>query len=159
MDEETKNFFRSKIKISGQDAHKKVLMFSDIIPLKEEQELRYEILTSIPDQNKYADHLPVFSLKAACGNFGDGVSADEIGWTKVNGLKLNKNMFVSQVFGRSMETDIPSGSYCIFRTSVIGSRMNKIVLVQHSSIADAENGGRYTVKRYTSKKKINKTSC
>ena len=65
-------------------------------------------------------------------------------------------MFVSQVFGKSMEPDIPCGSYCIFRTPVVGSRMNKIVLVQHSSIADVENGGRYTVKRYTSKKKINK---
>jgi phage repressor protein C with HTH and peptisase S24 domain len=63
-------------------------------------------------------------------------------------------MFVSQVFGKSMEPDISSGSYCIFRTPVVGSRMNKIVLVQHNSIADVENGGRYTVKRYMSKKKI-----
>ncbi|OGW78772.1 MAG: hypothetical protein A3C51_06235 [Omnitrophica bacterium RIFCSPHIGHO2_02_FULL_46_20] len=156
MDEETKNFFESKIKISGQDTHKKVLMFSDIIPPEEEQEMKQEILTSIPDQNKYADYLPVYSLQAACGNFGDGISADELGWIKVDGLKLNKNMFVSQVFGKSMEPDIQSGSYCVFRTPVIGSRMNKIVLVQHSSIADVENGGRYTVKRYTSKKKINK---
>lgn len=65
-------------------------------------------------------------------------------------------MFVSQVFGKSMEPDIPSGSYCIFRTPVVGSRMNKIVLVQHSSISDVENGGRYTVKKYISRKRINK---
>lgn len=156
MDEETKNFFKSKIKISDEDVHKKVLMFSDIIPPEEEQKMKQKILTSIPDQNKYTDHLPVYSLQAACGNFGDGISIEELGWIKINGLKLNKNMFVSQVFGKSMEPDIPSGSYCIFRTPVIGSRMNKIVLVQHNSIADVENGGRYTVKRYTSKKKMNR---
>jgi SOS-response transcriptional repressor LexA len=156
MDEETKNFFKSKIKVSDRDVHKKVLMFSDIIPPEEEQKIKQEILTSIPDQNKYTDYLPVYSLQAACGNFGEGVSADEIGWIKVNGLKLNKNMFISQVFGKSMEPDIPSGSYCVFRTPVVGSRMNKIVLVQHNSIADVDNGGRYTVKRYTSKKKMNR---
>jgi DUF2075 family protein len=148
MNKETERFFKSRIEKERE------LKFSDIIPLEEEQEMKQEILTSIPDQNKYTNHLPVFSLQAACGNFGDGISADEIGWIKVNGLKLNKNMFVSQVFGKSMEPDISSGSYCIFRTPVVGSRMNKIVLVQHNSIADVENGGRYTVKRYMSKKKI-----
>jgi hypothetical protein len=149
MNKDTERFFKSRIE-KGKE-----LKFSDIIPPEQEQEMKQEILASIPDQNKYTNYLPVFSLQAACGNFGDGVSVDELGWVKVNGLKLSKNMFVSQVFGKSMEPDIPNGSYCVFRTPIIGSRINKIVLVQHNDIDDVENGGRYTVKRYTSKKKIN----
>lgn len=150
MNKDTERFFKSRIE------KEKELKFSDIITKGEEIELSGQILDEVEKSKKFKEYLPVYSLQAACGNFGDGVSADEIGWLKVSGLKLNKNMFVSQVFGKSMEPNIPSGSYCIFRTPVTGSRMNKIVLAQHSSIADVENGGRYTVKRYTSKKKINR---
>lgn len=36
-----------------------------------------------------------------------------------------------------------------------GSRQGKIVLVQHHGISDPDTGGSYTVKRYSSKKKMN----
>lgn len=150
MNKDTERFFKSRIE-KGKE-----LKFSDIIPKEEEVRLYEQILGEVEESMKYKKYLPVYSLQAACGNFGDGVSADGIGWIMVNDLTLNRNMFVSQVFGKSMEPDIPSGSYCVFRTPVIGSRMNKIVLVQHNSIADVENGGRYTVKKYTSRKKINR---
>ena len=42
---------------------------------------------------------------------------------------------------------------CVFCANSGGSRNNKLVLVQHSSIADPDTGGSCTVKKYTSKKK------
>ena len=74
---------------------------------------------------------------------------------KIDEGKLSHNMFISKVVGKSMEPLITDGSYCIFRTPVIGSRNNKIVLVQQNSISDPDTGGKYTVKKYTSKKKVN----
>jgi type I site-specific restriction-modification system R (restriction) subunit len=110
------------------------------------------------DSNKkYADYLPVYSLAAACGKFGEGKSADIEGWINISGINLNENMFVSKVVGRSMEPKIPDGSYCIFRTDTIGgTRQGKIVLVQSRKIHDPETGGSYIVKRYTSEKEHNK---
>ncbi len=75
------------------------------------------------------------------------------GWVKVSNVRLNKNMFVSKVVGESMEPLIPSESRCIFQANVIGSRNGKIVLVQSNTVLDANTGGKYTVKKYTSKKK------
>jgi hypothetical protein len=51
-----------------------------------------------------------------------------------------------------MEPLIPNGSYGLFRFGVEGSRANRIVLAQHSSIADPETGGSYTLKKYHSTK-------
>jgi phage repressor protein C with HTH and peptisase S24 domain len=64
----------------------------------------------------------------------------------------NEKKFVSQVRGNSMEPRIKDGDYCLFRADVVGSRNDKIVLVQHQNIHDLDNGGRYTVKKYKSYK-------
>jgi peptidase S24-like protein len=80
------------------------------------------------------------------------IPADNERWIKVDDQPLARNMFVTRVHGKSMEPHIPDGSYCVFRTNVVGSRNNKTVLVQHSEIADLESGGRYSVKKYSSKK-------
>jgi len=103
---------------------------------------------------KFTTYLPVFSLQAACGNFGRGMAVEPLGWIKCPpGLKPDHNMFAAQVAGRSMEPKLQDGDYCVFRANPGGSRQNKLVLVQHSSIADPDTGGSYTVKKYTSKKK------
>ncbi len=154
MDSETRAYFESSIRTREILDSEKPLMVSDIIKPDEEIRLIPEVVTSASKEGQFKTSLPVFSLEAACGNFGEGVSAEEKGWVNVKGLKLSRNMFVSQVFGKSMEPLIPDGSYCVFRTPIIGSRNNKIVLVQHNDIADVENGGQYTVKKYTSKKKV-----
>ncbi len=102
---------------------------------------------------KFIEFLPLYSLKAACGNFGEGQYAEETGWVKVEGLgRLNRNMFVVQARGRSMEPRIPDGSLCVFRANVVGSRQNKIVLVQHRGLYDPDHNGSYTIKTYTSEK-------
>lgn len=51
-----------------------------------------------------------------------------------------------------MEPNIPDGSLCIFRQPVVGTRQNKIVLVQHHEATDPDYGGSYTIKKYTSRK-------
>jgi len=103
---------------------------------------------------KYVDYLPVFSMEAACGNFGRGMAVEPQGWIKCPpGVKPDHNMFAAKVSGRSMEPKLEDGDYCVFRANVGGTRNNKLVLVQHSSITDPDTGGSYTVKKYTSKKK------
>jgi len=102
---------------------------------------------------KFVEFLPLYSLKAACGAFGEGQYAEETGWVKVEGLgRLNRNMFVVQAKGRSMEPRIPDGNLCVFRANVVGSRQNKIVLVQHRGLYDPDHNGSYTIKTYTSEK-------
>jgi len=92
-------------------------------------------------------------MEAACGYFGEGVPVNREGWIKVNGMRLPRNLFVTRVCGKSMEPNIPDGSYCVFQANVVGSRNGKIVLVQWNMPIDPDTGGKYTVKKYTSKKK------
>ena len=106
---------------------------------------------------KFVEFLPLYSLKAACGAFGEGQYAEESGWVKVEGLgRLNRNMFVIQAKGHSMEPRIPDGSLCVFRANVVGSRQNKIVLVQHRGLHDVDYTGSYTIKTYTSEKSFDR---
>ena len=147
INKDTERFFKSRIEAN------KELKYSDFAKQTEEPAIPLEILERIEESKKYAEYLPVYSLQAACGLFGKGTDASEEGWTKIDGLRLNKNMFVAKVNGKSMEPRIPEGSYCIFQANVVGSRNNKIVLVQHNSISDIDTGGQYSIKKYTSKKK------
>lgn len=114
--------------------------------------------TEVNNNVKYVDFLPFYSIKAACGAFGEGqYDEEELGWIKVEGLgKLNRNMFIVQTKGKSMEPRIPDESFCVFRTNVVGSRNNKIVLVQHRGIFDSDHNGSYTIKTYTSEKSFDK---
>ena len=51
-----------------------------------------------------------------------------------------------------MNKVIPNGSYCLFRKYSGGSRNGQIVLVESTSIHDADFGSFYTIKEYQSKK-------
>jgi hypothetical protein len=150
MDKDTKEYFEPRMSHDPQTD--KTLMFSDVI--SKEEELSHQLHESIPKGLEYAEYLPVFELEAACGYFGSGVEAKPLGWMKTAaGLRLNKNMFISKVVGKSMEPMIPDGSYCVFQANVVGSRNDKIVLVQWNTVLDLDTGGKYTVKKYSSKKK------
>ncbi|MFH1369126.1 MAG: DNA/RNA helicase domain-containing protein [Elusimicrobiota bacterium] len=143
IDKETERYFKWRID------------YRKDIPIQ--KDTTFEILTSIPEVNKYKEYLPLYSLKAAAGKFGESQEVAEEGWVAVNvGKKLDKKMFIAKVVGHSMEPLIPNNSYCIFRADVVGSRQGKIVLVQHHSIKDLETGGTYTVKKYRSDKKYYK---
>ena len=99
--------------------------------------------------------LPLLSLKAAAGGFGDPqqVRDDEAEWVELNApVTPRPGMFVARVVGQSMEPAIPDGAYCLFAGPVAGTRQGKTVLVELRDAVDPETGERYTVKRYESEK-------
>jgi len=105
------------------------------------------------EEDKYRTCVPLLTLKAAAGSFGDVQAVEPDGWVEPNSKRrLRPGMFVAQVVGRSMEPGIPDGAWCLFRSPVEGTRQGRVVLVQHRDIDDPETGGSYTVKRYESRK-------
>jgi type III restriction enzyme len=100
--------------------------------------------------------VPLVSLRAAAGGWGDEQldlaqlgprEADEwVAWERPGGFA--DGMFVARVVGRSMEPDVPDGSYCLFRPYDGGDREGRRLLVWHSGLADPETGGQFTLKVY-----------
>lgn len=120
---------------------------------KEEVEASVRVEAIVNDNVKYVDFLPLYSLKAACGYFGEGEMVEESGWVRVDSLgRLNRNMFVVRASGTSMEPRIHDGDFCVFRANPAGSREGKIVLVQNHGDYDSDYGGSYTIKQYSSRK-------
>lgn len=104
------------------------------------------------EKEQFETLLPVYSLEAAAGHFGEGKAVELEGWVEVEGAgRLTNEMFVAKAVGRSMEPQIKDGDYLIFRTDPSGTRQNKIVLAQ-GPIQDPEFGGPFTVKKYYSEK-------
>lgn len=123
--------------------------------LAEKPELTYEnrIEIEVDDKAKFVEFLPLYSIKAACGYFGEGELVEESGWIRTEGIgKLNHNMYVVQAKGNSMEPRIKDGDYCVFRANPAGSRQGKIVLVKHHNFYDDEYAGAYSIKEYSSVK-------
>lgn len=117
---------------------------------------KIDIQVNISDQQQYTEYLPLYTIKAACGYFGEGEAVDELGWIKVDKMgKLNKNMFIVEAKGKSMEPLIHDGNYCVFNHQSAGSHQNKIVLVQHRNFYDEDTTGCYSIKIYNSKKNYN----
>jgi hypothetical protein len=100
---------------------------------------------------RFRTHLPLYSLRAAATRFGEAMQVEEEEWVRIPGdLRAAENLFVAHVVGRSMEPRIPDGSLNVFRAPVVGSRQNKIVLVE--LLGELDDSARYTIKRYTSRK-------
>ncbi len=130
--------------------------FMDLIENQEKSKSITRIEDTVNDDVKYIDFLPFYSIKAACGYFGEGENVEEKGWIKVEGMgKLNRNMYVVQAVGNSMEPLIYDGDYCVFRSNPSGSRQGKVVLAQHHNFYDADYSGSYSIKIYTSNKAYN----
>jgi DUF2075 family protein len=147
-DKELSNHFTSLLESSKVEKGK-------MIPLT----IAERIEAAVNDDVKYVDYLPLYSLKAACGKFSEWQSVEEEGWIKVEAVgKLNKSMYVVRAKGNSMLPKIKDGDLCVFRANVVGSRQNKIVLVQHNNVYDSENEGSYSIKKYSSEKAIDKIS-
>jgi type III restriction enzyme len=97
--------------------------------------------------------LPLYSLKAAAGYFGQGEAVEPEGWIEAEGLgRLSEQMFVCKAVGRSMEPSIRDGDFLVFRAKPAGSRNGKSVLVQYRGPADPDTGGAFTIKKYSSVK-------
>ncbi|MCK5655185.1 MAG: HsdR family type I site-specific deoxyribonuclease [Candidatus Aureabacteria bacterium] len=136
------DFWTDEDIVKGERKEKGALFFNDIIPD-----------TDMSGEDKFTTHLPVYSLEAVATSFGKEEYIEPLGWIIANiGKTLAKDMFVAKVIGRSMEPTIKDGSWCVFRQELGGSRNGKVVLVESRQITDPESHGRYTVKRYYSKK-------
>lgn len=99
--------------------------------------------------------VPLVDLRFAAGVFSDYQALEQgaTEWVALpDWVRPQPGLFVAQVLGESMNRRIPNGSWCLFRANPAGTRNGKVVVVQHRSIFDAETGGRYTIKIYSSEK-------
>jgi SOS-response transcriptional repressor LexA len=129
--------------------------------VRNEEKLRPKTLKLLPwsevlPRGAFQSLLPVYTLKAAAGQFGDGHSIQGMGWIPVKNppRKLDRDCFVVQATGRSMEPQIQDGDWIVMRANPSGSRQGRIVLAQYSGPSDPETGGSYTVKKYSSIKEV-----
>ncbi len=98
----------------------------------------------------FVTHLPKYSARVAAGKFLDDQPVEEEEWIEIpEGMRLDADMFLVQISGRSMEPRIPDGSLCVFRARASGTRQGKLLLIERRDLPDS---GRYTVKRYRSEK-------
>ena len=134
------------------------LIASENIDLESEKEDQVQcIFTDISASDRFTRFLPLYSIKAACGphehNFSEEGLDNDLGWIDASKFehKLNKNMFVVQAIGRSMEPKIYSGDYCVFERytpETAGSRDGKIVLAKDITGFDDDYSGSFTIKQY-----------
>jgi hypothetical protein len=117
--------------------------------------LAVQVLASVPVEEQYRRAAPVLDLAAAAGGFSDVQAPEPIGWVRVReSRRLDRMMFVAKVVGRSMETEIPDGSWGLFRAFAAGDAPaptaldGRRVVVQLRNETDPETGGRYTLKRW-----------
>jgi phage repressor protein C with HTH and peptisase S24 domain len=90
-------------------------------------------------------------MRAAAGFVGEDMVPAEEDWVRApEGMRLDRDLIVVHVVGRSMEPRIPHGSLNVFRLHPAGSRQGKILLIQRRGVFDDTAG--CTVKRYTSVK-------
>ncbi len=100
------------------------------------------------DARPYENCIPLVTLEAAAGGFGDVQAVEAAAWVDPNGrVRPAPGTFVARVVGESNRR-IPNGAYCVFQAPVQGSRQGRVLLVQHRDLADPETGGSYTVKVY-----------
>ncbi len=101
----------------------------------------------------FRTHVPLYTLRAAAGRLGEEMPVDAEDWIPApGGIKITPDLFAAHVVGRSMEPRIPDGSLNLFRYNPVGSRQGRIVLVERYGMTD--DTARYTVKRYTSEKRV-----
>jgi len=153
MDKDTERFIKSRIEQPS------------IISPEQPEELvkpKHEDAGYIPfrrlsfDEAKpFINCVPLYDLKIAASGFSEEQSVDDFEWVELPEVfKPNKDLFIAQVVGESMNRRIPNGAWCLFRKNPAGTRQGKVVLVQHRDIHDPETGGHYTVKVYRSEKTL-----
>ena len=111
------------------------------------------MLQDVDEDQKYISLFPVYTLRAACGYFGDMEPVSILGWLPVPwNRSKDRNKFIVQAVGHSMEPRIHDGDYCLFERYTGGSREGKIVLAEHHGEVDSDYEGAYSIKVYHSKK-------
>ena len=127
------------------------------IPEKEKTTQKALVIPMVSQEEQYISHLPVYTIKAACGYFEDNSiipENEEEGWVDIReyGIKANRNMFVVHAAGDSMLHKIKDGDLCVFELygpNNAGSRNGEIVLTECPS-KDTDTDCHYTIKKYHS---------
>ncbi len=127
------------------------------IPEKEKNTQKALVIPMVSQEEQYITHLPVYTIKAACGYFEDNSiipENEEEGWVDIRGygIKANRNMFIVHAAGNSMLPKIKDGDLCVFELygpNNAGSRNGEIVLTECPS-KDTDTDCHYTIKKYHS---------
>jgi hypothetical protein len=102
---------------------------------------------------RFRTHVPLVNLRAAAGGLGPEDTVEEVDLVPLPGWrKPSERLFAAAVEGDSMEPLIPDGSLNLFSFELTGSRQGKVVLIE--MLGSGAGAGRYSVKRYTSTKRV-----
>ncbi len=146
VDPETNDYFAARAKAIGRELA--------ALTQPKHPNLRLEVV-NIPEAERFETAIPLLNLKAAAGEFSMQQLIEICEWVRLpEPFQHKPGYFVAQVVGESMNRRIPNGAWCLFKSDQGGSRQGKIVLVQSSDIQDPEIGGCFTVKKYSSEKKV-----
>ena len=151
MDKDTERFIKSRVEkpvLKEKEQIEESIEPSDIkVPYIPFRRLSFD------EANPFINCVPLYDLKIAASGFSEEQQVEDFEWVELPEIfKPNKDLFVAQVVGESMNRRIPNGSWCLFRKNPVGTRQGKVVLVQHRDIHDPETGGHYTLKVYRSEK-------
>ena len=80
------------------------------------QDFKWPIKEEVSKAAQYKTHLPVYSIRAACGAFNHGDTTELEGWMNVKKLGINpkKDYYLVHAEGNSMEPKIHDGDLCVF---------------------------------------------
>ncbi len=96
----------------------------------------------------YQRCVPLVSLEARAGTHAGARAVEIAAWVEPHAkARLTAGMFVAQIVGESMEPEVPSGSYCLFRAVGQTPPSGAIVLAQHRTGDDPDDAGAYVLKR------------
>lgn len=115
----------------------------------EEVEEENNVKLEVGIKYQYAQYLPLYSVRAACGAFANEQEVETEGWVDVStsGIKAKENMFVVHAKGNSMEPRIHDNDLCVFQKYDGEELENQIVLTQLIT-HDTDYGGMYTIKKF-----------
>lgn len=118
---------------------------AEVLPLKETSNNEEDLKNPIPLYNFYA----------AASSFSEMQSDKDYTWIEGPENKSSTHhYFACKIEGESMNRVIPNGSICLFKKYTGGSRNGKIVLVENRDIQDHDFESSFTIKTYSSEKKI-----
>lgn len=121
-------------------------------PKKENEKSDLFFSDVIPEATYSKGYLPICDLQAVATSFREQKTPTIKGWKPAK-KKYKEGYFIAQVVGKSMESTIPDGSWCLFRPDQGGSRNGKIVLAESRRVTDPETQQSFTIKRYKSEKR------
>jgi uncharacterized protein len=153
IDKDTEKFIKSRIEIPAVVASEQI---KEIISPKQKIVEYIPFRRLSPEEVKpFINCVPMYDLKIAASGFSETQQVEHLEWVELSeDFKPNKELFIAQVIGQSMNRRIPNGAWCLFRRNPSGTRQGKVVLVQHRDIHDPETGGHYTIKVYKSEKTL-----